>query len=225
MRVFKSWADLTYVQITHRTRVGWCIGNDDDAVKKNIQDIYFDFCAVYSCSYFCSRASFALFLLSKRKLKNKPASTETTIYLHICPSTQFSTSKEKPRSAGATRVLFSSPSCCLSSSSTSSSSCFSEKHDRPHLYYHITLRASIKKKGLLCLLHPAGMTNTLHIVSPGKQAHTHVCRRVMTIQPPSVQCPRSTMLGVLPASVGCQMVSRGLASHLKSRFQNKCAVK
>lgn len=64
----------------------------------------------------------------------------------------------------------SSSSCC----SSSSSSCFSEKHDRPHLYYRITLWASIKKKGLLCLLGLAGMTNALRIVSLGKQAHTHM---------------------------------------------------
>lgn len=121
-------------------------------------------------------------------------------------------------------IPFSSSSCC-SSSSSSSSSCFSEKHDRPHLYYHITLWALIKKKGLLCLLRLAGMTNALRIVSPGKQAHTHVYRLVLTIQLPSVQRPRSTVLGVLPASVGCQMLSRGLASHLQSHFQNKCAVK
>lgn len=63
----------------------------------------------------------------------------------------------------------SSSSCC----SSSSSSCFSEKHDRPHLYYHITLWATIKKKGLLCLLGLAGMTNALRIVSPGKQARTY----------------------------------------------------
>ena len=63
----------------------------------------------------------------------------------------------------------SSSSCC----SSSSSSCFSEKHDRPHLYYHITLWASIKKKGLLCLLGLAGMTNALRIVSPNKHTHTH----------------------------------------------------
>lgn len=121
----------------------------------------------------------------------------------------------------------SSTSCC----SSSSSSCFSEKHDRPHLYYHITLWASIKKKGLLCLLGLAGMTNALRIVSPGKQAITHIHTRVqmyisqLTIHLPYVQCPRNAAQGVLQASVGCQMVSRGLASHLQSHFQNKCAVK
>ena len=125
----------------------------------------------------------------------------------------------------------SSSSCC----SSSSSSCFSEKHDRPHLYYHITLWASIKKKGLLCLLGLAGMTNALRIVSPNKQArthtHTHEHTRVqmyisqLTIHLPYVQCPRSAAQGVLQASVGCQMVSQGLASHLQSHFQNECAVK
>lgn len=67
---------------------------------------------------------------------------------------------------------FSFSSCCLSSSS-SSSCCFSENRDKPHLHYHITLWALIRKKGLLCLLDRAGMTNALCIVSPSK--HIHVC--------------------------------------------------
>lgn len=67
-------------------------------------------------------------------------------------------------------AVFACSSCCSSSSSSFSS----ENHDRPHLYYHITLWASITKKGLLRLLATAGMTNALRIVSPGQQARARM---------------------------------------------------
>lgn len=63
--------------------------------------------------------------------------------------------------------VFACSSCCSSSSS-------SENHDRPHLYYHITLWASIKKEGLLRLLAAAGMTNALRVVSPGQRARARM---------------------------------------------------
>lgn len=115
---------------------------------------------------------------------------------------------------GGPHESFFSSSCC-SSSSSSSSSCFSEKHDRPHLYYHITLWASIKKKRLF-MPAPSGWHDKYIMRCEPWQT------RVMTIQLPSVQRPTSSILGVRWAVRCCP---EGLASHLKSRFRNKCAVK
>lgn len=67
------------------------------------------------------------------------------------PSIQCSTPNREtdPRRPGD---LFPPPSS--SSYSSSSSSCLGEKHDRPRLYYRITLRTSIKKKGLFMPARP-----------------------------------------------------------------------
>lgn len=111
---------------------------------------------------------------------------------------------------------FSFSSCCLPSSS-SSSCCFSENRDKPHLHYHITLWAMIKKKGLLCLLDRAGMTNALCFVSLSK--HIHVCADHST-----PICLVSAVQGELAASVGGQTLSREMASHLSSQFQLCCKI-
>lgn len=151
------------------------IGNSDAAVKENIQDRRSRLlCCLFLFLYFCVRAFFLLFHLTKRKIKLKRTSNQYGKKLKHLPTYQpIDLSIYQPNFPLLMMIHrgqmnpSSSSSCC---SSSSSSSCFPEKHDRPHLYYHITLWASIKKKGLLCLLGLAGMTNALRIVSP---AHTH----------------------------------------------------
>lgn len=103
--------------------------------------------------------------------------------------------------------------------------CFLEEHDRPHLYYPVTLWASIKKKGLLCLLGLAGMTNASRIVNHSKHSCAYMEARIsqLTIQLPYVQYPRSTAMEIWQASVGCQMHFQGASS--SSDLENKCAFK
>lgn len=119
------------------------------------------------------------------------------------------------------QMISSSTSCC----SSSSLCCFLEEHDRPHLYYPVTLWASIKKKGLLCLLGLAGMTNASRIVNHSKHScvYMQACISQLTIQLPYVQYPRSTAMEIWQASVGCQMHFQGASS--SSDLENKCAFK